>query len=223
MVRSAHFSPQSRQTPDPIRIVAIATAIAVNLSIFAVLMRPLSYTLPVERGDDLIAVPPTVKIEPLHQPPIVPVKKQPQAHPTPTHLARPAPPKDPVLSKTSTDMSTKPVDSLPTPPGPIGPVDVGPPQPPMEVSLVPIDSPAPSYPIDLLRNGVTGTVQLELLVGVDGRVIEVTVIHSSGNRELDNAAREQVQRNWRFKPATRDGVPVQARGLLPIAFNVDTR
>jgi protein TonB len=72
-----------------------------------------------------------------------------------------------------------------------------------------------------LRDGVQGTVMLQVLVDVDGHPLEVQVQHSSGNRQLDNAARRQVLEHWTFRPAMKDGRAVQAIGLVPIAFNLD--
>jgi periplasmic protein TonB len=82
------------------------------------------------------------------------------------------------------------------------------------------DAPAPSYPRDALREGVEGTVMLQVLVDVDGRPLQVDVQRSSGDRRLDAAARRQVLQHWRFRPAMQDGRPVQAIGLVPIAFNL---
>ena len=48
------------------------------------------------------------------------------------------------------------------------------------------------------------------------RRCEVDVQRSSGDRLLDNAAREQVLEHWRFRPAMKDGRAVQAIGLVPI-------
>ena len=78
------------------------------------------------------------------------------------------------------------------------------------MSLEYASAPAPSYPREALRAGITGTVLLEVLVGVDGSPLKVTIHQSSGNRELDRAAQQQVQKHWRFRPASRDGAPVQA-------------
>ena len=36
--------------------------------------------------------------------------------------------------------------------------------------------------------------------------------------ELDEAARAQVLTRWRFQPATRNGLAVQAIGMVPIEF-----
>jgi protein TonB len=72
-----------------------------------------------------------------------------------------------------------------------------------------------------LRAGITGTVLLEVLVGVDGSPLKVTIHRSSGNRELDRAAQQQVQKHWRFRPASRNGAAVQAIGIVPIDFKLD--
>ena len=68
------------------------------------------------------------------------------------------------------------------------------------------------------QRGITGTVLLQVLVGIDGRPLEVTVAQSSGNRELDEAARAQVLKRWSFQPASKNGQAVQAIGMVPIEF-----
>lgn len=80
-------------------------------------------------------------------------------------------------------------------------------------------APSPSYPRDALLKGLTGQVLLRVLVGTDGRPVDVQIERSSGHRVLDVAARRQVAK-WRFKPALQDGQPVQALGLVPIDFTV---
>ena len=61
---------------------------------------------------------------------------------------------------------------------------------------------------------------LRILVDVDGRPLQVQVERSSGHRSLDREAVRHVQQRWRFEPATRDGRPVQAWGLVPIDFSL---
>jgi len=50
-------------------------------------------------------------------------------------------------------------------------------------------------------------------------VSRVDVIASSGSPALDRAAAEAVKR-WRFAPATRDGVPIDAYVTLRIRYVV---
>jgi protein TonB len=81
-------------------------------------------------------------------------------------------------------------------------------------------APPPPYPRADLRAGNEGTVVLEVVVGVDGRPLQVAVAESSGHRGLDAAARRHVLAQWLFRPAMRDGRAVEAIGLVPVAFSL---
>ena len=81
-----------------------------------------------------------------------------------------------------------------------------------------LESPPPTYPAEAVRDGASGTVLLEILVGIDGRALEARVVRSSGHRALDQAARRVVLSRWRFQPAQRNGHAVQAIGRVPIDF-----
>ncbi len=84
----------------------------------------------------------------------------------------------------------------------------------------PISSPSPEYPHDAFRNGESGTVLLRLHVDDHGFVYAVDLVESSNSRSLDRAASEAV-RNWRFRPAQRDGHAVSGTVQVPIAFSAD--
>ena len=64
-------------------------------------------------------------------------------------------------------------------------------------------------------------VELEILVGTDGRALDVRIVRSSGHRVLDQAARRTVLTKWTFVPAMRDCQAVQALGRVPIEFRLD--
>jgi periplasmic protein TonB len=72
-----------------------------------------------------------------------------------------------------------------------------------------------------MRSGLMGVVELEILVGVDGRPIDVRIVRSSGHRVLDQAARRTVLSKWTFVPAMRDGRAVEAIGRVPVEFRLD--
>ena len=74
---------------------------------------------------------------------------------------------------------------------------------------------APVYPEAARRAGVEGTVIVQALVGVDGRVRNTTVIKSIPG--LDDAALEAV-RQWVFKPASTGGKPVAVWVAVPVRF-----
>ncbi|MEO8215977.1 MAG: TonB family protein [Acidobacteriota bacterium] len=93
------------------------------------------------------------------------------------------------------------------------------PAPTAEVSLfkppVPIDQPLPDF--DRRREiKESGTVHLSLTVGTDGRVHEVRII--KGMEGITARVIAAVQR-WKFKPATRNGEPVEATFDTELTFN----
>jgi protein TonB len=81
-------------------------------------------------------------------------------------------------------------------------------------------APPPTYPIAAIRDGQQGTVLLRVQVDPDGKAASVVIERSSGSRVLDNAARQQVLRHWRFVPAQVDGQAVAAVGLVPVSFSL---
>ncbi len=88
------------------------------------------------------------------------------------------------------------------------------------VRLEYLQAPPPAYPRASLRMHSEGKVLLQVLVDVDGKPLRAEVQDSSGDRRLDAAAREQVLRHWRFRPAMQDGHAVQAIGLVPVEFKL---
>ncbi|MCR6495995.1 energy transducer TonB [Thermomonas sp. S9] len=82
----------------------------------------------------------------------------------------------------------------------------------------PLSSPAPRYPQEALRMNIGGSVKVRVTVAPDGRVDRLELAEGSGNRYLDRAALEAVRR-WTFRPALRNGQPVQAEVVVPIQFD----
>ena len=58
-----------------------------------------------------------------------------------------------------------------------------------------------------------------MLIGTDGRVKQVEVV-STDDPLFADAAERQALRRWRFKPATRDGVPVQSWKQMTVRFEI---
>jgi protein TonB len=81
----------------------------------------------------------------------------------------------------------------------------------------------PPYPSASIRFGEEGTMTVEVRVGTDGRVRESRLRRSSGFPRLDAAALEEARRVWRLKPATVDGVPVEAWHAVRVSFRLDRR
>jgi periplasmic protein TonB len=64
--------------------------------------------------------------------------------------------------------------------------------------------------------GASGKVEVRVVISETGRVIDAKAL--SGHVSLRNAA-EDAARQWVYRPATRDGVPVTAESVLTFTFN----
>jgi protein TonB len=87
--------------------------------------------------------------------------------------------------------------------------------------ILPLQRIPPQYPRDAARNGVTGWVQLEVLVNADGSVRSARVMDAKPRGIFEAAAVSAVMR-WKFKPKVVDGKPVEQRGSQKIEFNLNT-
>jgi protein TonB len=71
----------------------------------------------------------------------------------------------------------------------------------------------PDYPPIARQLKVEGTVELEALIGENGKVEKVNIV--SGNAMLTRSGADALKQ-WKFTPFTEDGKPVRA--LAPITF-----
>ncbi|MBK6636671.1 MAG: TonB family protein [Rhodocyclaceae bacterium] len=78
----------------------------------------------------------------------------------------------------------------------------------------------PDYPPAALRAQEEGEVTLEMLVAVDGTVLESKVLRSSGFRRLDDAARRALAL-CRFTPGTEAGIAVQSVARIAYLWRID--
>ncbi len=60
------------------------------------------------------------------------------------------------------------------------------------------------YPRAAYAAGISGTVSIRFIVGINGRVTACRVTHSSGNADLDDATCRLIMERQRYRPA-RDG------------------
>jgi protein TonB len=64
-------------------------------------------------------------------------------------------------------------------------------------------------------------VKLRIHIKRDGRVGEVEVIGSAGDRRLDEAAAKVVREEWRFAPARQGDVAIEATCVGTVKFVLD--
>lgn len=208
-VASAHF--------DPARIAAWSAAIALHLLALLLLLIPATYQA-VQAPRDTTTVRWIEKVETPEPPPILPtepeqVKVASRSQAVPTAPALPAP---------TATVEDAPGIVLPAaePTAVMAPPTMAAATPLAGAQLQYRSAPPPAYPIPALRNREQGTVLLRVEVDSNGQPVTVSIERSSGSRSLDQAARQQVLRHWRFEPAQHDGVAVPAIGMVPVQFSL---
>ena len=80
------------------------------------------------------------------------------------------------------------------------------------------DSNPPKYPKKARKSKVEGTVQLEVVVGTDGKIKDLRVLE--GDPTLADASVQAI-RKWRFYPAREDGRPIEDRARIRVDFRLD--
>ncbi len=93
-----------------------------------------------------------------------------------------------------------------------------------EAGLAPISPPEahrkvdPKYIASAISDKVEGKVQLACVIGKDGRVSNIELVHGIDER-LDKSAEEAMSK-WEFTPATRHGEPVAVDVVVEIPFRL---
>ena len=74
----------------------------------------------------------------------------------------------------------------------------------------------PAYPLQLMRENVEGTVIVYAVIHADGSVGAVRVLRGIDDR-IDPFARQAISQ-WKFRPATKHGAPVDVEATFLIPF-----
>ncbi len=212
------------------RSASFAAALAVNAALIAGIIYAAPKITPPEQITRLITenVPIT--------PPRPPVEPQPKAEadprPVQTQVFVPEPVVRPI--ETPTSVTTTPIEQPYLPPLPSLPmggsgtgVAADPAPTPAPPPLIPaeIDSRyardlQPDYPASERRSGNEGIVQVRVLIGTDGRVKQVERVRASSDAFFEVTRRQALSR-WRFRPATRGGVPQESWQTKTVRFELD--
>ncbi|MCP4676328.1 MAG: energy transducer TonB [Deltaproteobacteria bacterium] len=134
------------------------------------------------------------------------------------------------LAKEMEKKFTKPKEVTALPPAPKGPVAAPAPKPEKKkIKPVPVyelsKAPTfkkkiePKYPDKARRDGIEGTVQLEILIDENGRVRKVKVLKSPGHG-LERAAIAAVSKS-KFHPGVINGKAVPVKIKIPYRFVLD--
>ncbi len=201
---------------------SITALVIVTVLLHAAIITSINRHGPIEPLQSPPPPPLSIDIAPPPPPPVILPKPLPQvAKPLPAP-AKPAPSVPLVRSDTPVDNTPSPdavrVATAPAPPAPPAPA-------PAERITEPrgfagyLNNPAPEYPAAALLKGYHGTVILNVHVLASGQADQITVLKTSGQRILDDAAIKTVT-NWKFDPAKRGETPIDAFVKVPLNFKL---
>jgi protein TonB len=215
MTMEGGFHQPRKLSPTAIAVVVLLHGAALTALVTAKMdMPPKRIFTPIDYYP--VPIPPPPPPHPVRQPPKehsrdtvttdpspFPIKDAP-----PTYFPPPPPPGPPPSTGTG---STGP--TLPPPPPKVDPVRTGP-------SIDPRSILQPPYPAALEREGVEGQVTVRVLIGADGRVRSVEKMSATSD-DFFLATERHALRNWRFRPATIDGRPVESSKIMLLRFQLN--
>jgi protein TonB len=203
--------------------VALTAAIGLNLAAVTAVLLAKGEAIPLpEKIIEVINIP-IEKADPPPRPPVEPLKARTSARP-----------RDPVDEPAIDDVAPI-LPSGGLVPGGLGgggavtgdPVPSDPPRPPEPIPVLTDAAPdprfaalfQPPYPPQLERLDIEGKVVVKVLVGTDGRVRAVETVYADDDG-FAAVTERQAKAKWRFKPATRDGVPVESWKQMTVRFQI---
>jgi TonB family protein len=86
------------------------------------------------------------------------------------------------------------------------------------IAPVALNKPSFTYPPIALRQRIEGKVDLSVLVDERGSVADARVVSGAGGRAGLNEAASDYVRRWKFRPATKEGVPVKTWTPVSVVF-----
>ena len=90
----------------------------------------------------------------------------------------------------------------------------------VEVKPKPILNPIPKYPELAKQAGIEGTTVIKMLIDIDGSVMEVKILKSSGNQMLDQSALAAARKS-KFTPAKQRDKFVRVWVSRPFRFRLN--
>lgn len=222
-----------RQQPTPAEIAPIQVALIQAEPVARPAPEPVMQPPPRPLPESTPAPPPPLPETPApavrrpEPPPPKPVPRKPTSKPvvskpaavieSPTALSAPAAavpePTPPPAAPPAPAVAAAPAAAAPTAPAAPAAVTAA------RFDAAYLNNPRPAYPMLSRRLREEGQVMLRVLVSADGQPARVELRTSSGSDRLDRAAQEAVAR-WRFVPARRGDVAVEAWVLVPIVFKL---
>ena len=213
--RNAYGSEGSRHPVAALFAVGLPAALVVAVALSPMIMETLPKSEPIPGT--------VIKIEKPLPPPPETTKK---VEPTPKTASTTDTVKPIVDTPPLTGDTVQPGPFIPEP----YPYDPGPPvkaaDPPAPPKLVFADLDPrfaggfqPDYPAREQRSGIEGAARVRVLIGTDGRVKAVELVSADSPGFFEETKRRALAK-WRFKPATRGGVPEESWKVMTVRFEI---
>jgi len=90
----------------------------------------------------------------------------------------------------------------------------------LDSPLTPLAKIPPIYPMRAMRRGIEGWVKVRFLVNTQGRVEQLKVIESDPESVFDKSVINCISQ-WKFKPGTVEGEPVNTMAETTIRFELE--
>ncbi|MES2986779.1 MAG: TonB family protein [Pseudomonadota bacterium] len=213
-----------RYIPRSPRSVSLGAALAINGLVIAALVSFVPDIIPMRKitrleGTNIPIDPPPPEIVEVEKP-VVETAQQPLIYVPPTVISQP---NQPTLESTDVTPTEPPLPTIIDKPGP---TVIG--EPP--IALPPLIGAQqdtrfardyqPEYPSSELRAQRDGKVSIRVLIGTDGRVKSVEQVSATSSAFFE-ATKRQALGKWRFKPATRGGVPQESWKTMSVRFELN--
>lgn len=212
---------EQRYVPRTPRTVSLGAAVAINGLILAGFVTMVPDFVAKRKPEGPIQI---YDVKDPPPPPIQQPKVEPRAQ-TPLPYIPPLPlpmPDRPTIETTKELPTEAPVGPVILPPGPTTVIETPKPLPPLIGAQ---QDPRfardyqPEYPGPELRAQRDGRVAVRVLIGADGRVKAVEQVSATSNAFFE-ATRRQALAKWRFKPATRGGIPQESWKTMSVRFEL---
>ncbi|MBK8286355.1 MAG: energy transducer TonB [Ahniella sp.] len=204
------------------RIAGMSTAMILHVGVVLFLVTPVRPSASTHSTEPVVPTFVELGERPIPPPPPPPPEQPPP--PKPVVVKTPDPRREPVpvVPQTAAVSSTDIVvtDAVLTEYAEIAPESATPTSVGASVDAAYGGPPKVDYPTALIRKRLEGDVLLRVDLDAQGLVLGVSVARSSGHRQLDQSARDQVRR-WRFRPAEENGSPIASSVLVPVSFRID--
>jgi protein TonB len=219
---------EHRYAPPQSRTVSLGGAFLINGALIAGLIfaAPNVISHGPEDGITVIPIRDTIVPPPLDE-------TRPKPDPRVAQMPTPTAPEPEIRTETPNDSETTTVIPRdPTPalkplpePGPTYVPETTPPLPPLVGAA---QDPRfardfqPAYPAIELRAQRDGAVRIKVLIGTDGRVKAAESVSATSDAFFE-ATRRQALSKWRFKPATRGGIPQESWRVMNVRFEIENQ